>query len=368
MDQLVSVDKQALQAASIFGQRFTLDALRHVVELPDYDCAGLAQRFLVRPVDDGFLFAHALIRDAVYDSLLRVRRRSFHRRAAEWFEERDLILRAEHLDRAEDPAAPRAYLEAARAQATDYRYERARTLIERGLALASQIADRFALTCLQGDILHDLGAMTESRAAYERALEAAADDGERVRAWLGLAAVKRVTDDLDGAFADLERAQAAAERHGLLEQRARIHFLRGNLHFPRGDIEGCLAEHQKSLELARADRLCPNSKRRHSAASAMPNTLRGRLICAYRHFQACVDLADRHGLGRIEVANRPMAATRGGTRKASDQALEDALAAVAAAVRVGHGRAEMNRPPRGAFLPPCPWATPAGLGRTSSRR
>ena len=137
MDQLVSVDKQALQAASIFGQRFTLDALRHVVELPDYDCAGLAQRFLVRPVGDGFLFAHALIRDAVYDSLLRVRRRSFHRRAAEWFEERDLILRAEHLDRAEDPAAPRAYLEAARAQATDYRL-RARPRPDRARSGAGQ--------------------------------------------------------------------------------------------------------------------------------------------------------------------------------------------------------------------------------------
>ena len=91
------------------------------------------------------------------------------------------MLRAEHLDRAEDPAAPRAYLEAARAQAADYRYERARALTERGLALAADPADRFALTCLHGEILHDLGAMAESRAAYERALEAAADDRARAR-------------------------------------------------------------------------------------------------------------------------------------------------------------------------------------------
>ena len=62
--------------------------------------------------------------------------------------------------------------------------------------------------------------------------------------------MKRVTEDLNGAFADLDRAQAAAERCELVEMRARIHFLRGNLHFPRGNIGGCLAEHQKSLELA----------------------------------------------------------------------------------------------------------------------
>src|SRR5207249_9612149 len=37
-------------------------------------------------------------------------------------------------------------------------------------------------------------------------------DRDRCRAWLGLAAVKRITDDFDGAFADLERAEEAATR------------------------------------------------------------------------------------------------------------------------------------------------------------
>jgi class 3 adenylate cyclase/tetratricopeptide (TPR) repeat protein len=241
MDQLEPPDKRALQAASVFGQRFALEALRHLIEDADYACAPLVTRFLVRPEGDDFLFAHALIRDAVYASLLKTRRRELHRRAAAWFAERDLVLCAEHLDRAEDPQVPQAYLAAARAQAGEYHYERARALTERGLALATATADGFALTCLQGEILHDLGAMAESRAAYDRALEAAADDRERASAWLGLAAVKRVTEDLDGAFVDLDRAQTAAERHGLIEARARIHFLRGNLYFPRGDIEGCLA-------------------------------------------------------------------------------------------------------------------------------
>jgi tetratricopeptide (TPR) repeat protein len=341
MDQLASVDKQALQAASIFGQRFTLDALRHVVELPDYDCAGLAQRFLVRPVGDGFLFAHALIRDAVYDSLLRARRRGFHRRAAEWFEERDLILRAEHFDRAEDPAAPSAYLEAARAQATDYRYERARTLIERGLALVVDPNDRFALTCLQGEILHDLGSMAESRLAYERALEAAADDPTRAAAWLGLAAVKRVTEELDGAFADLEHAQAAAEQHGLVEMRARIHFLRGNLHFPRGNIEGCLAEHQKSLDLALETDL-PELEAQALGGLGDADYARGRMISAYRHLEGCVDLADLHGFGRLKVANHSQMAHAAVYFRPLREVLGEGLAAAAAAAEVGHLRAEIN--------------------------
>jgi tetratricopeptide (TPR) repeat protein len=174
----------------------------------------LVEHLLVRPIDDEFLFAHALIRDAVYDTLLGARRRELHRRAAEWFATRDLVLSAEHLDRAEDPGASHAYLAAAREQAREYRYDRARALTERGLALADDPPARFALTCLHGEILHDIGAMAESRAAFERALEAAGDDRERASAWLGLAAAKRVTDDLDGAFADLDRAQARLNSRG----------------------------------------------------------------------------------------------------------------------------------------------------------
>ncbi len=249
LDHLSPADRQALQAASVLGQRFTADALGHLLGQGAHDCAALVRHLLVRSIGDELLFAHALIRDGVYDSLLRSRRAALHLRAAEWFAARDAGLHAEHLDRAQDPGAPDAYLEAARSQLATYRYDGALDLAERGLAIARTEQQTFALTCLRGDILHDLGAMAEAGEAYAAALAAASDDAQRCRAWLGLAAVKRVTDDLDGAFADLERAEAAAQAQGLQEQLARIHFLRGNLHFPRGNLEGCLEEHRKSLAL-----------------------------------------------------------------------------------------------------------------------
>jgi class 3 adenylate cyclase/tetratricopeptide (TPR) repeat protein len=341
VDQLHPHDKQALQAASVFGQRFALEALRHLIEDPEYSCASLIRRFLARPVGHDFLFAHALIRDAVYDSMLRARRRELHLRAAAWFGDRDLVLHAEHLDRAEDPGAPRAYLAAARARAADYHYERARALSERGLAIATDPGDRFALTCLQGEILHDLGAMADSRAAHERALEAAADDRQRAHAWLGLAAVKRVTDDLDGAFADLDRAQAAAEQHGLTEQRARIHFLRGNLHFPRGNIAGCLAEHEKSLHLAR-EVGSPELEAQALGGMGDAEYVRGRMLSAHRHLRRCVELAADHGFGRIEVANRSQITHASLYFQPHRAVFEQALAAAEAARRVGHHRAEIN--------------------------
>ena len=51
-----------------------------------------------------------------------------------------------------------AYLAAAKAQLGDYRAESARALLERGLATARTAEDLFALSCLHGDTLLDLGA------------------------------------------------------------------------------------------------------------------------------------------------------------------------------------------------------------------
>ena len=121
-----------------------------LLEQPGYDAAGLVRHRLVRPHGGGaLLFAHALIRDGVYDLLLKSRRRELPRRRR-LFAGRDPVLHAEHLDRAEDPGAPRAYLEAARAQAAAYRTEAALALVERGVALAHERADVFALTCYRG--------------------------------------------------------------------------------------------------------------------------------------------------------------------------------------------------------------------------
>ena len=131
VDRLDPADKAALQAASALGQRFDRDALGHMLGREDYAPERLVERRLLRAQDGAtFLFAHALVRDAVYDSLLKSRRRELHRAAAAWFAGRDAVLRAEHLDRAEAPDAAAAYLEAAKGQIAEFRYESARRLIE----------------------------------------------------------------------------------------------------------------------------------------------------------------------------------------------------------------------------------------------
>jgi len=343
IDRLDPADKAAAQAASVLGQRFVSAALARLLDKPDYVPERLVSRLLVRPqqADEGvFLFTHALIRDAIYDTLLRSRRRELHRRAAEWFADRDPVSRAEHLERAEDPEAARAYLTAARLQAAEYRQEAALRLAERGLAHAEDRADRFALMCLQAEILHDLGAMAEAKRAYEAAAGAAADDVEHCTARLGLAAVKRVTDDLAGALADLEQAETIAVRLDLIAEQARIHFLRGNLCFPRGDLEGCLREHGLARELAgRAGA----AELEATALGGLGDAeyVRGRMVSGHERFRRCVELCEQHGFGRIEVANRPMMAFTQWFAGDTRGALAVTDRAIARAAQVGHRRAEM---------------------------
>ncbi|SAK71849.1 adenylate/guanylate cyclase [Caballeronia glebae] len=341
LDRLDSADKTALQAASVLGQLFEKDAVDFLVDEAGADAAleSPAMDRLLRRQGSGFIFHHALIRDAIYDGLLKSRRRELHRRAACWYGERDPVLRAEHLDRAADREAALAYCDAARAQASAYRYEAALRLVERGLEIADADDDRVALECLRGHILHDVGDMTSALAAFETALGFATTDTARCHAWIGRATVKRVIDDLDGAWADLNRAASAATAQGLLHEQARTHFLRGNLCFPRGDIEGCVREHERSLALAQQ---AGDAELEAAALGGIGDAqyMRGRMISAHDAFSRCIELCRRHGFGRIEVANLPMHAITAWFTGEANAGLTAALASVAAARKVGHLRAQ----------------------------
>ncbi len=340
MDRLAASDKQALQAAAVIGQRFALEALRHLIDDAGYDCAELMEHYLVRPEGDSYLFAHALIREGVYSSLLKARARELNRAAAQWFAERDPVLYAQHLDRAEDAAAPQAYLAAARGQAAAYHFERALGFVERGLHLARDTVDEYALTAFHGELLHNMGSVPESIAAYRQALDLAADDRDRCQAWIGLAAGMRVTDQYDEALEMLDKAEAAATEDGLTLQLARVHHLRGNIYFPLGNVEGCREEHEKALEFARrAD--SPEAEARALSGLGDAHYTAGRMITAHDYFRRCVEICRERGFGRIEVANRSMVGFSRHYLNELEEALDDGVAAAEAAAKVGHHRAEL---------------------------
>ena len=75
-------------------------------------------------------FAHALFRDAIYESTLKSQRASCTVSAADWFVRRSSRLHAEHLAAADDERAAAAYIDAAASRTGALRFERALALAE----------------------------------------------------------------------------------------------------------------------------------------------------------------------------------------------------------------------------------------------
>jgi class 3 adenylate cyclase/tetratricopeptide (TPR) repeat protein len=339
MDRLRPKDKQALQAAAVIGQRFALDTLRCLIDDASYRCDEMVRHYLMRPDGDDFLFAHALIQESVYSSLLKAKKQELHLRAAAWFADRDSTLWAQHLDRAGDPGASRAYVSASRAQALGYHLERALALAKRGLALAGDKADRFAAAIQLGELLHDNGEPQASLGQFEAALEVASSDTERSQALIGMAADFRIVDRIDDAFAALAQAEPMAQRAERALDLARIHHLRGNLYFPLGKLENCLAEHEKVLQFAEA---CGSAEYTARALGGLGDAYYalGRMATAHRYLDRCIDLCRAHGFASIEMSYLYMRSDTHYYQAKLTEGFADCQKAIEMAAAVGNRRAE----------------------------
>jgi class 3 adenylate cyclase/tetratricopeptide (TPR) repeat protein len=342
LDRLPPAERTALQAASVAGQRFSPSLVAHLTGGVAPALAEARARDLVRDGEAGheLVFSHALIRDAAYASLLHSARRELHARAAAWYAGRDPVLRAEHLERAEDPEAPQAFLDAARAASAALRPDVARSLAERGALLAPPGAVALALAMLAGELACDLGEAPAAVASYARALALARDDRERCLAQVGGASAHRLSSATKEGFAALDLAQPIAERLGLARELARIAYLRGSLHFARGELERCAAWHEQSLAHARdaGDEQC-EAQALSGIADAMYAT--GRLPSAHAAFERCVALCERRGNLRYSLTNRLMAGLIDFFLGEERRSLERIHAVRATAREIGHAVAEV---------------------------
>ncbi|MCZ6724558.1 MAG: AAA family ATPase, partial [Gammaproteobacteria bacterium] len=339
LDHLPAEDKQAVRAAAVLGQRFEIEALRYLIDNPDYQCRGLVEHHLVRPEGTLFLFAHALIQGGSYGSMIKPQRADLHRRAAEWYTERDPVLHAEHLDHARDDRAPNAYLRAAQMQSGQYRPERALLLVQRGLEIARQ-SDRFELNCLEGELLRILWNLPKSIAAFRVSVELASDDIERCRAWVGLAENLGITQSHEELIEVLKHAEEVAKMHALSLKLAQIHRIRGGAHFFRGEIDACLKSNKISLEYAR-EANAPEAQAQALSGLGDAEYNRGRFISSYRYFDLCIKLAREHGFGRVIAANLSMRGYVSQWQNDLEATTADYHAAVEQATRTHDLRAEM---------------------------
>ena len=307
VDRLAAAAKAVLQAAAVLGSRFDAAALPALLGSDAAELEPLLVAGLLRPVEGDMQFVHALVRDGVYESLLKSRRRELHTRAAAWFATRDAGVQAEHLDRADSPLAPEAYLAAATLESERWQHERALALAGRGLALAKARAQRHALALLMGEQLREVGRNREALTQFEMARDLAEGDAQTFRAWFEIAAVKRYLADVDGALRALQAAEAVLERWGGDRERSRVAHLRGNLYFAAGRSADCEGQHRLALAHARAvgDATCEAQ-----ALSGLGDAAyaAGDIGIASDSFTSCVEICDREGLLRYAIMNRGMIA------------------------------------------------------------
>ena len=339
VDLLAPNDRRAIEAASVLGQRFALATLRALVDDPRYDAEVLLRNALLRRSPDGLQFVHALVRDGVYASLTRARRRQLHGAAARVLAD-EPTLRAEHLDLASDPEAARAYLAASKEQDALFRQDQAIALARRGLAIATDPEVRVDLALQVGDIELHAGRGREALEAYRGALADCRSEGDRVRALIGVAAANRLLAKLEDAFAALSEAEAPARAAAADRALAEIHYLRGNLHFVRGELDSCRNEHSAALEAAL--RLDSPEWRAHALSGlADAQYLDCRMATALELFSECVELNEAAGLTRILTANLVMMGACRIYLFEIDAGLDDMRRGLEIARRIGNHHGEM---------------------------
>ncbi|NNL67494.1 MAG: AAA family ATPase, partial [Myxococcales bacterium] len=322
LDRL-SVGKPVAQMAAALGREFSRELIATVAEYGDEEIetaleelvrSGLVFR---RGAGAGarYIFKHALVQDAAYQSMLRTARRDLHDRIAavliEQFPEAVEInpeLVAHHDTEAGNLARAASYWRQAGKRAADRAaHVEAIGHYSRGLALLEALDD--------DTLVASLGM------AFN----------------LGLAASMRVLERRDEAFEALDRAESAGETAKDAAGLTDVHYLRGNLFFPQGRIDECLREHERSLDLARRHGLAEKEAR---ALGGMGDAyyLRGRIVTAGRLIDTCVGLCQEHDFRRIRAAYQPMRGLVRFFEMRFDEADEDAKTGAALAAEIGEAR------------------------------
>ena len=305
LDTLDSFDKRAVFAASILGQRFSLEPLKYILDKPNYDCSELLTRGLIKPDGSHFLFHHALILDGIYSIQLPSQRRSLHLLAADWYNDKDPLLYAEHLDKAESEQAATAYLKAAEHFMKLYQYDSAEKVISRGQEIATETLDLFNLSICHADCLRELGQTQASLEAFSEAEKQAISPKQKCRALIGQGSALRILERYDEVLSLIKIIEPIAESLKDFETLAFLQYLRGNVCFSLGDTDNCLLSHQQAEAMAVEYKL-PIIQARALSGIADAYYGMGRLITAEQQFRHCIAVCKQHHLIRDITVNQVM--------------------------------------------------------------
>ena len=339
LDTLDSFDKRAVFVASILGQRFSLEPLKYILDNPNYDCSELLARGLIKPDGSQFLFHHALILDGIYSIQLPSQRRSLHLMAADWYNDKDPLLYAEHLDKAESELATNAYLKAAEHFIKLYQYDSAEKVISRGQEIATETLNLFNLSIFHADCLRELGQTQASLEAFIEAEQQAISPKQKCRALIGQGSALRILERYDELLSLIKIIEPIAESLKDFETLAFLHYLRGNVYFSLGDTDNCLLSHQQAEAMADAHKL-PIIQARALSGIADAYYGMGRLITAEQQFRHCIAVCKQHHLIRDITVNQVMLGVILVLLNRFDDAEQNLLEALKLAQKVRNNHAE----------------------------
>jgi len=315
--------KLLAQIGAAIGREFSLPLLM-AVSGHDQSAVGAAMSRLVESglvqrrgvgARGRFVFRHALVRDAAYNSMLKSRRIALHGRIAQ-------VLRDQFADvaRTQPEILARHYQSAAMpGEALKYWLDAGERALAQSAYREAISHFRQALACLSDSSCRD-------------------DEIRAVELRISIAGCLRVVDRIAEAFEELAEAEQAASSLGLDRLLARVCHQRGNLYFPMARTDECLAEHSRALEYARCARSIGDEVRALGGLGDA-HYVRGRMRTAKQFFAESVEIARRHGFDETVAANLPMVGFSRSYLLELREALADGVDAVAMASTLGLPRA-----------------------------
>jgi class 3 adenylate cyclase/tetratricopeptide (TPR) repeat protein len=269
--------KEVAQIGAAIGREFTYDLLSTVAPMPaaelDKALAQLAAAELVyvrgEPPDATYIFKHALVQDAAYASLLRVRRHQLHSRIAEALQDKfpDAVARrpellALHYGAAGLDAKAQAYWARAGKQAMERsEYPEAASHFANALALLRKSPDREARRREEADLVLDQAVTVqalkghgsvESKAVAEEAVQISAplgDDPLHFRARWADWVYNSISGNLPVAAERADRLVEMAKRLGQVDLKLQAYHARWTTANLRGDVAVACEDVEQGLAL-----------------------------------------------------------------------------------------------------------------------
>ncbi len=278
LDGLLQPERVILQRASVFGRVFWQSAIEAL------DAADAAQLGDVTPILDSlkerefirqretttfsqtpeYIFVHAMMRELVYENLLRSQQHTYHAQVAEWFvttagnrvDEYTGII-AEHYSRAEQYDKAIAYLSKAGNRAVKIgAYQAALTAFQQAYAMlpeAGDAAEKRRLRIALGEAYRNLGDYENAKAHLINVLDQTKESESDTRAVALFEASQIVTDegDLKKATKYLQEALPLARNssdHSIL---TRVLYGLGDTAWRNGDLEKATNYLDECLKIAR---------------------------------------------------------------------------------------------------------------------